>query len=56
MFGEMVQTSQIQYSFTFNDFIFVHGDIHSHEGFLFTVAGFAYCFPVGEFYLRVVLS
>ena len=29
--GEMVQNSQIQYSFTCNDFIFVHDDIHSHS-------------------------
>ena len=31
MVGEMVQNSQIQYSFTFNDFIVVHEYIHSHS-------------------------
>ena len=31
MVGEMVQNSQIQYSFTFNVFIFVHEYIHSHS-------------------------
>ena len=31
MIGEMVQNWQIQCSFTFNDFIFVHDDIHSHS-------------------------
>ena len=31
MVGEMVQNSQIQYLFTFNDFIFIHEYIHSHS-------------------------
>ena len=35
MVGEMVQNSQIQHSFTFNDFSFVHVDIHSHLQHIF---------------------